>query len=101
MELEALSASMKTRSKGSSELSFANDTAAGPIMMVTWLSTPAALKFSKATYMIVDVNEKSMVPVKFLLHTFALCGDSSRAINLPSAGSARANQIAEYLKKAC
>ena len=49
MELEALSASMKTRSKASSGLSFANDSAAGPITMVTWLSTPAAFKFSRAT----------------------------------------------------
>ena len=33
-----------------------------------------------------------------MLHTFALCGDSSRVVNLPSVGSARASQIAEYLK---
>ena len=52
MELEALSASMKTRSKGSSGLNFVNDSAAGPITMVTWLSTPAAFKFSRATFMI-------------------------------------------------
>ena len=37
MELEALSASLKTRSKGSSGQNFTNDSAAGPIMMVTWL----------------------------------------------------------------
>lgn len=52
MELEDLSASMKTISKGSSELSFVNDSAARPITMVTLLSTPAAFTFSRATFTI-------------------------------------------------
>ena len=57
MALEALSASMKTRSKGSSELSFVNESAARPMTMVTFLSTPAAFKFSRATFTIVNVME--------------------------------------------
>jgi len=46
MELEGLSASMKTRSKGTSGWSCAKDSTAGPSKMVAWLSTPAALKLS-------------------------------------------------------
>jgi hypothetical protein len=64
MVLEDLSASMKTRSKESSGPNFANDSAAGPTMMLTWLSTPAVFKFSRAAFRTDrQYHEKLLVPV--------------------------------------
>ena len=54
---------MKTRSKSSSLLNFANDSAAGPIRMITLGSTPDAFRFSRAIFTIVDDMEIT-VPVK-------------------------------------